>query len=91
MRLKTLRESLQPTITTLTECADYWSEMHMRGKIGQAHYFKCVKYIEELKLYVLEEERKQRDEELRVPSRANGGLHKETHDNMEDSGVERFG
>ena len=90
MRLKTLRESLQPSISSLEEAADYWSEMHMRGKTGHAHYIQCIKYIEQLKLYVLDHERKQH-EELRIPSRSNGGLHTTTHESMEDSGVERFG
>lgn len=90
MRLKTLRESLQPTITALNECADYWSEMHMRGKIGHQHYVACVKQIEQLKLYVIEHERKEH-EELRLPSRSNGRLHRRMDDGMEDSGIEYFG
>jgi len=90
MRLKTLRESLQPTITTLSDCADYWSEMNMRGKSGHNHYVKVVKLIEEIKMYILENERKQ-DEELRLSSRSDGGLHRRMDDGMEDSGVERFG
>ena len=90
MRLKTLRESLQPTITTLSECADYWSEMNMRGKSGHNHYVKVVKLIEEIKMYILENERKQ-DEELRLPSRSDGRLHRRMDDGVADSGVERFG
>jgi len=90
MRLKMLRKSLQPSIDSLTDCADYWSEMTMRGKSGNEHYIKCVKTIEQLKLYILENERKQ-DEELRLPSRTDGGLHRRMDDGMEDSGVERFG
>ena len=90
MRLKTLRKSLQPTITALNECADYWSEMHIRGKTGHEHYIKCVKTIEELKLYILENERKE-DEALRLLSRSNGGLQQRPHDQLEDSGIENFG
>jgi len=47
--------------------------------------------MEQIKLFIIEAERKERDEELRLPSRTDGGLHKETYDSMEDSGVEQFG
>lgn len=90
MRLKTLRKSLQPSIDSLTDCADYWSEMHMRGKLGDEHYIKVVKTIEDLKLYVLDHERKSH-EELRLSSRTNGGLQQRPHDQLEDSGIENFG
>lgn len=74
MRLKTLRESLQPSISSLQDAADYWSEMHVRGKSGHEHYIKSVKLIEEVKLYITEHEREERNEELRLPSRSDGGL-----------------
>ena len=90
MRLKTLRKSYQPAIDTLTEIADYWSEMHFRGKSGHEHYIKAVKTIEDLKLYVLDHERKEH-EELRLSSRADGGLQQRPHDKLEDSGIENFG
>ena len=90
MRLKTLRESLQPSINELQDAADYWSEMHVRGKSGHEHYIKAVKLMEDIKMYIVDHERK-KHEELRIPSRSNGGLHTTTHESMEDSGVERFG
>lgn len=90
MRLKKLRESLQPSISALTSAADYWSEMNMRGKSGNEHYIKAVKLVEEIKLYIVEHERKEH-EELRLPSRTDGGLHRRMDDGMADSGVERFG
>ena len=90
MRLKTLRESLQPVISDLQDAADYWSEMTMRGKSGNEHYIKVVKLIEEVKMYVIEHERKEH-EELRIPSGSDGGLHRRMDDGMADSGVERFG
>jgi len=90
MRLKTLRESFQPSISELQDIADYWSEIHVRGKSGHEHYIKAIKLIEDIKLYIVDHERKQ-DEELRLSSRSDGGLHRRMDDRVEDSGVERFG
>ena len=90
MRLKTLRQSLSPTIKELTNAADYWSEMTMRGKSGGHHYIMLVKQIQELKTYIIESERND-NEELRLPSRTNGGLYRRMDDGVEDSGVEHFG
>jgi len=90
MRLKTLRESLSPAIKELTNAADYWSEMTMRGKSGSQHYIKLVKQIQELKTYIIESERND-NEELRLPSRSNGGLYRGMDDGVADSGIEYFG
>jgi len=90
MQLKTLRQSLSPALTELTNAADYWSEMTMRGKSSGNHYIKIIKQIEELKTYIIESERND-DEELRLPSRTNGRLHKAKNETLEDSGVELFG
>ena len=79
----TLRERLQPTITHLTEAIDYYSETNVKlGKGGQ-HYTKLVKVMEDIKLYILENERTS-DEELRIPSRTNGRLRDGTYDWVEE-------
>jgi len=80
----TLRESLSQTIIQLTNAADYWSEQTLRGRTGGHHYIKIVKTIEELKTYIIESERNDR-EELRLSSRSDGGLYTETHDWVEDA------
>ena len=78
----TLRESLSQTIIQLTKAADYWSEQTARGKTGGHHYIKIVKTIEDLKTYITESERNDR-EELRLSSRSDGGLYEETYDWVE--------
>ena len=77
----TLRESLQPTISQLTKAIDYWSEQTVKGKSGGHHYIRLVRTMEELKLYIIESERNDR-EELRLSSRSDGGLFKEAHDEL---------
>lgn len=61
MQSKTLRETLQPTITQLTEAIDYWSEYAVRQEsmLPQHHvyYHKLVKTMEDLKLFIIEQER----------------------------------
>ena len=61
MQSKTLRESLQPTITQLTKAIDYWSEQAIRKEslLPQDHvyYHKLVKVMEDLKLFIIEQER----------------------------------
>ena len=91
MRLSTLRESLQPSIDELIRATDYWSEMTMRGKEGGHHYIMLVRVVQDLKNYILESERYERDEKLCVSCGTDGGLQQEPNDSMEDSGVERFG
>jgi hypothetical protein len=80
----TLRESLNQSIIQLTNAADYWSEQTLRGKAGGHHYIKIVKTIEELKTYIIESERNDR-EELRLSSRSDGGLYTETYDWVENA------
>ena len=84
-----LRVSLQPTIQQLTKAIDYWSTQTVRGD-NEHHYIYLVKTLEDIKHYVLENERNT-NEELRLPSRSNGRLHQGAHDQLEDSGVEHFG
>jgi len=79
----TLRESLAQTIINLTKAIDYWSEQTVRGKEGSDHYVRLVKIMEDLKSYIIEEERKSR-EELRLSSRSNGGLHETVYDWVEE-------
>ena len=79
----TLRESLSQTITQLTKAADYWSEQTVRGKAGGHHYIKIVKTIEDLKTYITESERNDR-EELRLSSGSDGGLYEGTYDWVEE-------
>ena len=87
----TLRQSLQPTITELIKAIDYWSTQTVVNKRGSDHYVKLVKTCENIKHYILEDERKENAEKLRVSSRSDGGLQQEPNDSMADSGVERFG
>ena len=91
MQSQKLRKSLQPVISDLQDAIDYWSEATIRGVADHTNYLFLIKQMEQIKLFIIEAERKERDEELRLPSRTDGGLHKETHDSMEDSGVEQFG
>mgnify|MGYP001064244859 CR=1 FL=1 len=58
MSFKTLRESLQPVIDELQAATDYWSEEYIKTNRGSEHYTKCTKLIEDLKIYILEDERK---------------------------------
>jgi len=75
----------------LTEAIDYYSEEHIRGNPNAKEYYvKLVKLVEEVKLFILENERK-KDEEVCLSSRSDGGLHRRMDDRVEDSGVERFG
>jgi len=74
---------LQPTIIALTEAIDYYSEQNIRVGKGGKHYTKLVKVMEDIKLYILENERTS-DEELRVSSRSNGRLHEGTYDWVEE-------
>jgi len=94
MQSKTLRESLSPVIKELTNSIDHWSEVAVRqdSVLPQEHlyYHKLVKVMEDLKLFIIEQER-YTNEELRLPSRANGRLHRRMDDGMEDSGIEYFG
>ena len=79
-----LRERVQPTITHLMEAIDYYSEQHMRGKSGaEEYYVKLIKIVEDLKLFIIEEERKDR-EELRLLSGSDGGLYEGTYDWVEE-------
>jgi hypothetical protein len=78
-----LRERLQPTIIHLTEAIDYYSEQNMRGKSGIEHYIRLVKIVEDIKLYIVEQERKD-NEKLCVPSGSNGGLRDGTYDWVEE-------
>lgn len=78
-----LREKLQPTITHLTEVIDYYSEQSIVSGKGGKHYTKLVKVMEDIKLYILENERTS-DEELRVSSRPNGRLRDGTYDWVEE-------
>jgi len=78
-----LRTSLQPTITALTEAIDYYSEKNVIVGEGGEHYTKLVKIMEDIKLYILENERTS-DEELRVSSRSDGGLREGTYDWVEE-------
>jgi len=89
MRLQTLRQSLQPSIKALTEAADYWSEMTVRGKAGGHHYIMLVRAIQDLKNYILEAERND-NEELRLSSGTDGGLLRRVDDTMEDEGIPQF-
>ena len=90
MQSKTLRESFQPAIDGLTQAVDYWNEQHFQGQTEYTHYLYAAKALEDIKLYVLEHERYEH-EKLRISSRSDGGLHKGSHDILEDSGVENFG
>lgn len=66
------------------EAIDYYSEQHIRGVEGaKEYYIKLVKIVEDLKLYIIEEERKAR-EELCVSSRSDGGLYEGTYDWVEE-------
>ena len=79
-----LRERVQPTITHLMEAIDYYSEQHMQGAEGaKEYYIKLVKIVEDLKLFIIEEERKDR-EELRLLSGSDGGLYEGTYDWVEE-------
>ena len=75
MELMTLRESLEQTIIQLTRAIDYWSEMTTKGVPGGHHYIHLVRTMEDLKTYIISSER-YNNEELRLSSRTNGGLHK---------------
>lgn len=94
MQSKTLRQSLNPVIKELTNSIDHWSEVAVRqdNVSPQEHlyYHKLVKVMEDLKLFIIEQER-YTNEELRLPSRSDGGLYRRVDDRMEDSGVEHFG
>lgn len=61
MRSMTLRETLQPTITQLTEAIDYWSERAITEESmlpnDHVYYHKLVKVMEDLKLFIIEQER----------------------------------
>jgi len=97
-----LRESLQETITQLTNAVDYWCEQNIiEAQYGDA---KIVKYttnrlyhiflaekLKEIKDFIIAEERKQDAEKLRLSSRSDGGHNKRNDAWMEDSGVEFFG
>ena len=56
-----LRESLQPTITQLTKAIDYWSEhaivQDSMSPNDHVYYHKLVKTMEDLKLFITEQER----------------------------------
>ena len=79
-----LRERLQPTIIHLTEAIDYYSEQHIRGNPNAKEYYvKLVKLVEEVKLFILENERKE-DEEVCLSSRSDGGLYEGTYDWVEE-------
>ena len=78
-----LRTRLQPTITALTEAIDYYSETNVMVGKGGEHYTKLIKVMEDLKLYILENERTS-DEELRVSGRSNGRLRDGTYDWVEE-------
>ena len=88
MESTSLRTILQPTITKLTEAIDYYSEQNVRVGKGGQHYTKLVKVVEDIKLYILENERTS-DEELRVSSRSNGRLHEGTYDWVEELHAEQ--
>jgi hypothetical protein len=64
--------------------------MTCRGKSGHEHYIKAVKLIEDIKMYIVDNERKEH-EELRLSSGSDGGLHGRMDDRLADSGVESFG
>jgi len=81
----TLRQKLQPTITHLTEAIDYYSEEHIKGNASAREYYvRLVKLVEDLKLFILENERKD-NEEVCLSSRSNGRLFTKTYDQLEDA------
>jgi len=80
----TLRQSLQPTITELIKAIDYWSAQTVVHQRGSEHYVKLVKTCENIKHYILEDERKDNVEKLRVSSGSDGGLHEGTYDWVEE-------
>jgi hypothetical protein len=55
----------------------------MRGKSGIEHYIRLVKIVEDIKLYIVEQERKD-NEKLCVPSGSNGRLRDGTYDWVEE-------
>ena len=79
-----LRERLQPTIIHLTEAIDYYSEEHIRGNPNAKEYYvRLVKLVEDVKLFILENERKE-NEEVCLSSRSDGRLHEGTYDWVEE-------
>jgi len=62
---------------------DYYSETNVKLGKGGEHYTKLVKVMEDIKLYILENERTS-DEELRVSSRPDGRLRDGTYDWVEE-------
>jgi len=69
----------------LTEAIDYYSEEHIKGNPNAREYYvRLVKLVEDVKLFILENERKE-NEELCVSSGSNGGLFTETYDQLEDA------
>jgi len=80
----TLRENLNPLILAYTSAIDQYSKETVVSGTGQEHYIALVKRLEDLKTYIIENERKN-NEELRIPSRSNGRLHQETNDSLETS------
>ena len=84
--LKHLRTSLQPTITELQTAIDYWSTVAVRQERmspeEHIYYNKLVAVMKDLKEFIIEQERYDDDETIRILSRSNGGLHTETNDSM---------
>jgi len=75
---------LNPLILAYTSAIDHYSKETIVDGTGQEHYIALVKRLEDLKAYIIENERKN-NEELRIPSRTNGGLHEKTNDFVETS------
>ena len=90
MQLKNLRTTLQPTITELTKAADYWSEQYVRGRASYQEYSRITMILQDIKDFIVTNERNG-DEELRLSSGSNGGLHEDMDEGMANSGVEYFG
>ena len=91
MQSQTLRKSLQPVISDLQDVIDYWSEATVRGVSDHTNYLFLIKQLEQIKLFIIEAERKERDEELRLSGRTDGGLHEAKNETVADSGIEYFG
>ena len=66
----TLRKNLNPLIIAYTNAIDHYSKETVVDGTGQEHYVALVKRLEDLKTYIIENERKN-NEELRIPSRTN--------------------